>query len=152
MNKYDTIIIRARALIVDNGHILLTKHQNDPTKTYSFLPGGKVEFGEHARDTLIRELQEELGVITTIKRFLGTGEGIWNKDSRTQHDICLYFEVTCPKLVSTQTPPPCKEDDIEFLWQPISKLKEAEFVPPYAQQSIDNWLIGRYEQFLSDFN
>ena len=44
--------------VVDDGHILLVDHKN----AQLWLPaGGHVEIDEHPRDTVLRELQEELG-------------------------------------------------------------------------------------------
>ena len=51
------------ALIVRSGELLIcqrTKHQTMPLK-WEF-PGGKIEPGERAREALLRELDEELGI------------------------------------------------------------------------------------------
>ena len=46
--------------LVDGGHILLVDHKN----AQLWLPtGGHVEPGEHPRQTVIRELKEELGIV-----------------------------------------------------------------------------------------
>jgi 8-oxo-dGTP diphosphatase len=46
--------------VVDGDHILLVDHRN----ARLWLPtGGHVEPGEHPRDTVIRELKEELGLV-----------------------------------------------------------------------------------------
>jgi len=55
------------ALIVQNGNLLVcqrTRHQTMPLK-WEF-PGGKIEEGEQPRDALRRELDEELGIASTI--------------------------------------------------------------------------------------
>jgi 8-oxo-dGTP diphosphatase len=56
------------ALIVQaDGRILIcqrTKHQ--PLALKWEFPGGKIEDGEQPRDALRRELEEELGIITTV--------------------------------------------------------------------------------------
>lgn len=45
--------------VVDAGHVLLVDHRN----AQLWLPtGGHVEPGEHPRDTVVRELKEELGL------------------------------------------------------------------------------------------
>lgn len=45
--------------VVDTGHLLLVDHRN----AQLWLPtGGHVEPGEHPRDTVVRELKEELGL------------------------------------------------------------------------------------------
>ena len=48
--------------VVDHGHILLVDHKN----ACLWLPtGGHVEPGEHPRATVVREIQEELGLTPT---------------------------------------------------------------------------------------
>ncbi len=49
-------------VVVDAGHVLLVDHRN----AQRWLPtGGHVEQGEHPRTTVIRELEEELGLAAT---------------------------------------------------------------------------------------
>jgi 8-oxo-dGTP diphosphatase len=55
------------AIILKKGRILVcqrTRHQPMPLK-WEF-PGGKIEDGEHPREALRRELEEELGIEATI--------------------------------------------------------------------------------------
>ena len=57
------LLVAACALVDADGRVLIA--QRPPDKTMAGLwefPGGKVEDGERPEQTLIRELQEELGV------------------------------------------------------------------------------------------
>ncbi len=86
------IRIRAQAVIIDDDNrILLVKHVKDG-KEYYVLPGGGVEFGETAEESLIRELKEELD-ITEIKsiKFLSFRDFI--PEDRSRHILDLYFYV-----------------------------------------------------------
>ena len=50
-------------LLNKNGEILIAKrHNNQFMPGYWELPGGKIEVGEYKKDSLKRELFEELGV------------------------------------------------------------------------------------------
>ena len=52
----------AKALITDaNGYVLVVKEGQD----FWSLPGGGIEHGESAKDCLIREIKEEIGVDNT---------------------------------------------------------------------------------------
>ena len=58
------VLVAACALIDTDGRVLLA--QRPPGKTMAGLwefPGGKVESGERPEDSLIRELEEELGIV-----------------------------------------------------------------------------------------
>jgi 8-oxo-dGTP diphosphatase len=46
-------------VVVDGGHVLLVDHRN---AQLWLPPGGHVDIGEHPRDTVMRELAEELGM------------------------------------------------------------------------------------------
>ena len=50
-------------LLNKNGQMLITKRRNNQFMSgYWELPGGKIEVGENKKDSLKRELFEELGV------------------------------------------------------------------------------------------
>ena len=51
--------------------ILLIQRKNDPFKHQWALPGGFVEYGETTEDAVVREIQEETGLMTTIENLLG---------------------------------------------------------------------------------
>lgn len=61
------LLVAACALVDTDGRILLA--QRPEGKSLAGLwefPGGKVETGETPEETLVRELEEELGIITRI--------------------------------------------------------------------------------------
>jgi ADP-ribose pyrophosphatase YjhB (NUDIX family) len=52
-----------------------------------------VEFGERARDALIREFAEELGAELVNIHYLGTLENVFTFDGQPGHEILLLFQV-----------------------------------------------------------
>jgi 8-oxo-dGTP diphosphatase len=68
------LITVVAAAIVEHGRLLVVCKRAAPTVFY--LPGGKPEPGENAHTTLLRELDEELGVrphgLTRLADFHGT--------------------------------------------------------------------------------
>lgn len=55
-------IIGVGVVIIRNDKILLEKRKNDPGKGKWSIPGGLVELGETAEQTVIREVKEETGL------------------------------------------------------------------------------------------
>jgi ADP-ribose pyrophosphatase YjhB (NUDIX family) len=86
--------IRVLALgIIWRGDELLLMEGYDPSKRQRFYRplGGGVEFGELARDALIREFAEELGAELVNIHYLGTLENVFTFDAQPGHEILLLF-------------------------------------------------------------
>jgi len=56
--------------------------------------GGGIEFGEHGRNAIIREIREELGVEIENVIWLGTLENIFTLDGEPGHEIVLIYDAT----------------------------------------------------------
>jgi len=56
-------IVGVGAIIIQSGKILLEKRKNDPGRGKWSIPGGKVELGESLEQSVIREVQEETGLV-----------------------------------------------------------------------------------------
>lgn len=58
------VLVAACALVDADGRVLLAQRpQGKPMAGLWEFPGGKVETGERPEETLIRELEEELGIV-----------------------------------------------------------------------------------------
>jgi len=69
--KYKNPIPVVDGIIEKNNKILLIKRRDDPFKERLALPGGHVEYGERVEETVLREIEEETGIITEIREILG---------------------------------------------------------------------------------
>ena len=58
--------LAARAVIVEDGRLLLVNAVADPKATLWCAPGGGVETGASLPDTLIREVHEETGLVIEV--------------------------------------------------------------------------------------
>lgn len=74
---------------IDNKLLLITHIKNN--KEYWVVPGGRVEFGESADQTLIREFKEELNIDIEINSFLFYNESL--PPDYPVHTLNLFFLV-----------------------------------------------------------
>ena len=66
MNSGGTILVAACALVDADGRVLIAQRPEGKSMAGLWeFPGGKVEDGETPEETVIRELQEELGIAVT---------------------------------------------------------------------------------------
>lgn len=134
--KDKDIELLARGVIIRNGSILLA-HSLGAGNTY--LPGGHIEWGEPAKRALERELLEETGLRLRAGKFLGAVEHSFGKGKRRTHEINLIFLVEGRiyyKVVSRET-------KIEFLWQPLTKLRTVNLQPYPLQLLLPRMFINR---------
>ena len=120
-----TTHLLARAVIRANGYVLLVQADGNP---HTFLPGGHVEDGEGLEECLRRELREELGVASTVERYLGAVEHRWDRDGTPQYEINHCFAVDVPAL-DPEAAPPAQEPYLTFGWAPIDALDDAAVQP-----------------------
>jgi 8-oxo-dGTP pyrophosphatase MutT (NUDIX family) len=89
------IRIQALALVRQGDRILVEKGRDDvKDETFFRLLGGTVEFGETGAETLLRELQEELGAEADVSRLIATIENLFTYEGEAEHEICLVYECT----------------------------------------------------------
>ncbi|MFB6230353.1 MAG: NUDIX domain-containing protein [Salinibacter sp.] len=120
-----TTHLLARAVIRDEGHLLVVQSEGQP---HTFLPGGHHESGEGLEACLRRELHEELGVRATVGRYLGAVEHQWTRAGEPQYEVNHCFLTTVPSL-SAGVAPTAREQYLAFRWVPVEKLDAASLQP-----------------------
>ncbi len=83
--------ITVDAVILKENKIVLIKRKNAPFKEYYALPGGFVDYGEKTEDAVIREVEEETGLITKIERLVGVYSAP-DRDPRG-HTITIVYKL-----------------------------------------------------------
>ena len=126
----------ARAVIYFEEKVLLVREKG---ANHTFLPGGHIEIGEAAKDALRREIYEEIGMDSSIGKFIGASEHVWPDDMKDNHEINLVFTATVKGLTSAQAPK-SKENHIEFLWAYPEELKTLNFIPSSFRNNIKGFL------------
>ena len=136
MSDQRGIEVIARGVCVRRGRLLLCHSKGAPN---TYLPGGHVEFDEAARESLAREIREEMGLKARVGRFLGVVEHTYRRKGKPQCEINLVFEVAIPGL-SVAARPPSQEDYIEFLWAPMKDLAASALEPWPLRSLLPRWM------------
>ncbi len=110
--------LRACALIRTQGHVLIHRAVTD--RSWS-LPGGRVEHGEAAAETLRREVLEELGSDAEIGPLRFLIENFFRMDGCEAHELGLYFDAVLaapPAFRLDDVVHRCRDGDadLEFRW------------------------------------
>ena len=127
MKEYELAGIEtiARGVAIHDGKILLCKAKGGNS---TYLPGGHIEFGETGREALIREMVEETGLVVKTGRFMGVMENSFLQHGKPHAEINLVYELLIEEK-DIEKAAKTKEDWIEFQWQPMENLKEANPLP-----------------------
>jgi len=81
--------LTADGAVLKDNKILLIKRKNNPYKDKWALPGGFVEYGEIVENTVVREVLEETGLNTKVKKLFGVYSDP-NRDPRG-HTITIVY-------------------------------------------------------------
>ncbi len=119
----------ARAVIEEDGKFLLCRGKG---RENYFFPGGHIEEGESAPESLTREIIEELGEKSEVKRFLGATENKYQTKDGDVHEINLVYEV---KLLNDGEKV-SQEDHLEFAWLTREELRDAIVFPTTLRDAV----------------
>ena len=117
----------ARGVCVKDGRVLLCYPKD---KSYSYLPGGHIEFGETGREALVREMKEETGLDATAGDLLGVVESSFVQKGEKHCEINLIYKMSLASSLSSSSPLSALEDWICFDWVPCDKIASANLLPP----------------------
>ena len=137
----DKFNYRVCAMIISGNKILAMHDERSP---YYFLPGGRVKIGETAEDAVIREVQEELGIVPKITRALWLNQAFFKEDvdNLNYHELCIYFlmDITDTALLLRGEKFTTNEGDRThtFEWLEFDKLKNEYFYPSFLKKDIFN--------------
>jgi len=92
-NENNLFNYRVVGVAINDDQVFLHQAEGDD---FWVLPGGRVEFGETAEQTLTREMQEELDVEVEIVRLLWVVENFFVYANKRYHEIALYFLMRLP--------------------------------------------------------
>ena len=117
----------ARGVCARDGKVLLCLPKD---RSYSYLPGGHIEFGETGREALVREMKEETGLDATAGELLGVVESSFVQKGEKHCEINLIYKMSLVSSLSSSSPLPSCEDWICFDWVPCDRIATANLLPP----------------------
>jgi ADP-ribose pyrophosphatase YjhB (NUDIX family) len=130
---------RVGGILIHHEHVLC---ETTSKEDFWSLPGGRAELGESASVTLLREMQEELGVVMKIERLLYVVENFFTDPNDAWHELGLYFLMTAPAnsylYRSLETIMRVDEvgNHLRFDWLPIAQLEAFALYPPLFQKAL----------------
>ncbi|SEB91635.1 NUDIX domain-containing protein [Paenibacillus sp. GP183] len=131
----------AKALLIQNDKILLTKNKDDFGYFYLF-PGGGQEHGEELKDAVERECLEEIGQkvivgdLVYVREYIGKNHEFSEWDSEV-HQVEFYFTCSFASIAPSfgeGTNP--DKDQVGVEWIEIKKLDEIRLYPRALGKSI----------------
>ena len=120
----------ARGVCISDGKVLLCMPKDC---SYSYLPGGHIEFGETGREALVREMKEETGLDATAGELLGVVESSFVQKGERHCEINLIYEMKIESKSEVevgQRTVQSLESWICFDWVPCDKIDSANLLPP----------------------
>lgn len=131
---------RVAAVIIREGQVLAGRYGTDGNHYWS-LPGGRGELLESTRETLVREIREEMGVDAKMDRLLWTVENFYRFQGRQVHELAFYYLVHLPEsspICQKEGPFPVEEEGeiMMFQWIPLQEVKQLPLFPSFLRQRL----------------
>ena len=126
---------RAAAIIIDTDWVLL--HRADVDDFWA-PPGGRVELGEAAAESLKREMHEEIGLEVHVERLLWVAESFFTHETHPHHGLCFYFLVHLPACPALQNKDELfygqeESPQLEFRWFRCDQLADFDIRPAFLK-------------------
>lgn len=144
------INIRVGAIIMKDGKILMVGNES---ADYLYSVGGRVKFGETAKEAIVREVLEETGVKMEIDRLGFIHENYFIGDSSEKlgkliYEISFYFYMKVPNDFLPESNSFTEDNSEEFLnW--ISLDDEQKIYPDFFRTELIN-PINTVQHFVTD--
>ena len=149
MNVRPSIVLIEPSAYSLPARILLLRYHYGGQDVYA-LPGGNPDRGETLPSTIIRELQEELGITVAVGTMVLCGEVLL---AETKNDV-LHAVFQGEITAGTPALNPAETTALEMVWQAVSNLEDLNLYPNVGRE-IHRWFmddfpepgyIGRIEQ------
>jgi 8-oxo-dGTP pyrophosphatase MutT (NUDIX family) len=90
--------------------------------------GGGIEFGEHSRDAVAREVREEMGQEIANLRYLGAVENVFVCNAKPGHEIVMVYEgdFADAAMYARQSLEAVEDNGerLKVLWMPLQHFRD----------------------------
>ncbi len=143
----------AKAVIIDNGKMLLNKCHTPNNEVYYTLPGGGQNQYETMEEAVKRECLEETGYNVNADRFLALYEQIsMDKYQQKMHPDYTHkiFHIFLCSLADESKQQPVEMDmgQIDSEWIEVQKVTEINFFPQSVKRNIKKMLASKCPIFI----
>lgn len=131
---------RAVGVLKKNNRILFQKRASDE---FWALPGGGIEVMERAKDVIVRELEEEIGLKgVTVKKPLWFVEYFFNFDNTNWHQYIIGYLLDINDdseiIYKDEFDGIEVEKNIIYKWIDLKDIKNAPIKPEYLKEKLLN--------------
>ena len=107
---------------------------------FYYTVGGRVRFGESAREAVLREALEETKIRLEINRLAYIHENFFTMESNNEiyHEVCLYFLMKSDNRLRKMKNGSFKEEygDVTFHWLLINNLNNYRLYPEFFKTEL----------------
>ena len=130
--------VRAAAIFIWNESVLLHRLAGDE---FWALPGGRVDPGEDAASTVVREMREELDEAVVCGALAFVVENFFEHRGKPNHELGFYFQATLAPgsrlLDASRSHPGCEgEQALEFKWFALNGLDALDLRPSFLRDQL----------------
>jgi 8-oxo-dGTP pyrophosphatase MutT (NUDIX family) len=152
-----TVRSAARALIVEDGRLLVIKMKRPGAGTFHVLPGGGQQHGETLVEGLLRECEEEIGFrpavgrIAYVREYIGRHH-LFAEAHRAFHQLEVVFHCTLPSEPYSLKGHAEDRHQVGIGWLPLAEMRQKNFSPSLLANFVDGAEINISEAYLGDIN
>ena len=136
-NHLTNLSVRVYGLLIKEGKLMFLREKYGDRELIKF-PGGGLELGEGARQTLERELKEELNLDIKVGEHIYT-QDFFLKSSLTPATqlLTIYYFIDCEDISTLKI---IEAEIKEILWIPLQDLNVEEILLPTDKIVVDKIL------------
>ena len=119
--------LRAEVMILNKDHSKVLV-QCDENESFYRFPGGSIEFGETAKEAIMREVMEEYDLKVDVQKLAIVSEHIFEWKNEKGHHCTLLHWGTVEEIITNEIRHK-EHADIILIWKSIEELKTKPTYP-----------------------